>query len=64
MIWSDAEQRLWQSIVDGLRRQGWDRFDAMEEADLKMSRIFSENERSTNEARNVTTEVTTAVPDQ
>lgn len=34
----DAEDRLWQSIVDGLRRQGWSKWDAYEEADLRLSR--------------------------
>lgn len=30
---------LWQSIVDGLRRAGWCRWDAYQEADDRIARI-------------------------
>ncbi|MEO0561576.1 MAG: hypothetical protein AAF125_05665 [Chloroflexota bacterium] len=35
----DADERLWQSIVDGLRSQGWSRWDAYQEADDKLARL-------------------------
>ncbi|MBO9428714.1 hypothetical protein [Sulfitobacter sp. R18_1] len=37
MDWTEKDQKEYDAIVDQLRRQGWDRYDAMEEADIKMS---------------------------
>lgn len=37
----DGDDALWQSIVDGLRRQGWSRWDAYQEADDRIARRHS-----------------------
>ncbi len=40
MEWTEEDQKNYDSIVDNLRRQGWDRYDAMEEADIKTANRY------------------------
>lgn len=38
MEWTENDQKLYESIVHGLRSAGWSRHDAMEEADRQTQR--------------------------
>lgn len=40
-----SDNTHWQSIVDGLRRAGWSRCEAMSEADERVARIQEERRK-------------------